>query len=236
MRIAVCDDDELCLKDECALITETASEMGIDCEAECFTDPAELISVKEKYEIIFLDVEMKSMSGIEAAEMIHKQNSGALIFFVTNHEGYMDEALNKHAFRFWIKPINKQRLVYGIESALVELRNADKYLQVMIEGKLARVPVGEIIYAYAENKSTRLVTKSGIVAVKEPFKNVVMRLPAEFFCRSHASYCINMNYVVRYDKSNVVCRCGEIEYTAYMSKRYYSAFSRRFICWAGDHI
>lgn len=236
MRIAVCDDDERCLNDESVMIAETAAELGLGCDVLRFRAPSELIACGEKFDIVFLDVEMEEMSGIEAAEAIHEKSGGTYIFFVTNHEGYMDEALNKHAFRFWVKPINRQRLAYGMESAVREMNSVEKYLKVSVEGKPSRVPMTDIIYACAKNKITSIVTVNGELEVREPFKNVLPRLCADFFCKSHASYCVNMNYVIRYDKENVICRSGGREYTAYMSKRCYGEFSRRFISWAGDHV
>lgn len=236
MRIAICDDDERCLEEEHAMIAEAAEELGIAYETELFTDPAELIAGRVKYDVIFMDVEMRSMSGIEAAEAIHGYNRSALIFFVTNHEGYMDEALNKHAFRFWVKPINRQRLIYGMESAVREINSSNTYLQVTIGSRLARIPMNDIIYACAKNKMTSLVTTGGTVEIKEPFKNILARLNGGYFCRSHASYCVNLNYVVRYDKEKVVCRSGGTEYEAYMSKRCYGGFTRQFIRWAGDNV
>lgn len=236
MRIAVCDDDEGCLAAESELIAETAAGLGLEFELRSFSDAARLLADKDAYDIVFLDVEMDGMSGIEAAEAIHARNGGTYIFFVTNHEGYMDEALNKHAFRFWIKPINRQRLEYGLESAARELESREKYLTVTVDGKLRRIPMNDIIYACARNKATEIVTAGGMFEVREPFKNVLPRLDPEHFCRSHASYCVNMNYVVRYDRESVICRCGGREYEAYMSKRLYGAFSRRFTEWAGDHI
>ncbi len=236
MRIAICDDDERCLEEEHAMIAGAADELGIDHDIYRFTDPVALIAGREKYDVIFMDVEMPGMSGIEAAEAIHGHDRGALIFFVTNHEGYMDEALNKHAFRFWVKPINRQRLIYGMESAVREINSSNTYLQAAVGGKLARIPMSDIIYAYAKNKITAVVTGYGDFEIKEPFKNILARLNGSYFCRSHASYCVNLNYVVRYDKSRVVCRSGDAEYEAYMSKRFYSSFARRFIRWAGENV
>lgn len=236
MRIAVCDDESSFLDNEIALVSEVLTEQGIDFEIDAFTDPAALIESGTKYDIVFFDVEMQTMTGIEAAESIHKRYSGTLIFFVTNYEGYMDEALNKHAFRFWVKPLNRQRLAFGIESAMRELSSRNTALKVTTGKTLTKIPVQDIIYVYAKNKNTSIVTVDGEVEVKEPFKNIVSRLNSDSFCTSHASYCVNLAYVVKYTHDEVICRHAGVNYTAYMSKRRYPVFSAEFIRWAGEHL
>lgn len=148
----------------------------------------------------------------------------------------MDEALNRHAFRFWVKPLNRQRLIYGLESAFKELDRLNTSLNVTVGRKLEKIPMQDIIYVYAKNKNSCIVTVDGEVAVKEPFKNITARLKKDSFMSSHASYCVNLSYVVRYTKEEVICRCAEKTYTAYMSKRRYAAFAAGFMKWAGEHV
>lgn len=236
MKIAICDDDELFLRQEKELIESVLDETGVDYEISACTSPSLLTEGGEKYDIVFLDVEMGDMTGIEAADAVHAINKNTLIFFVTNYEGYMDEALNKHAFRFWVKPLNRQRLMYGLESAVKEINAMNVSLRVNVGRKPEKLPMQDIIYVYAKNKNTCVVTTEGELDVREPFKNVVSRLNHESFVSSHASYCVNLAYVIKYTNEEVICRSGGKTYTAYMSKRKYPGFAAAFIKWAGEHI
>ncbi|MDO5398917.1 MAG: LytTR family DNA-binding domain-containing protein [bacterium] len=236
MLIGICDNEEKCLHDEEHFIHKVLDEMKIEHKIICYADPIDMIESGEKYDIVFLDVEMEGMSGIEAAERIHGLRSSTLIFFVTNYEGYMDEALNKHAFRFWIKPINRQRLIYGIESALKELNSANSVLSVTVDKRLMRIPMKDIIYINAQNKITAVVTVDGVYDVKEAYKNVLSRLNGGYFFPSHASYCVNLNFVVKYTKNEVICSDGSKKYTVFMSRRKYNEFAAKFVQWAGENI
>ena len=121
LRIALCDDDSAALRDELRLIGSVLEEKGIDGEIDTYKHPIELLDSHTVYDLIFLDIEMDELSGIETAEKIRKNNKSSLIFFVTNYEAYLDDAFNQRAFRFWTKPLNRRKLAYGIDSALREM-------------------------------------------------------------------------------------------------------------------
>lgn len=236
MKTAICDDDKLYLRQAKALLEEVFKEKKIEYEIESYTDAKKLLESNTKYDMVFLDVEMGEMTGIEVAEAIHNARSGTLIFFVTNYEGYMDAALNEHAFRFWVKPMNRQRLMFGIESAIKEINAEKKALHITRNRKSEKIMMQDIIYVYAKNKNTCIVTVDEEIEIKEPFRDVTSRLNKDVFCSSHASYCINLSYVTRYTNEEVICRYGDTVYSAYMSKRKYPEFKAAFLKWAGEHI
>ena len=112
LNIAICDDNKLVLDNEKTLIEETLKEMGIPYKMDKYQNPENLIKNAWQYDLVFLDVEMDEVNGIVAAESIHNVNKECLLFFVTNHEVYMDYAMNEYAFRFWVKPMSKEKLKY----------------------------------------------------------------------------------------------------------------------------
>ena len=79
------------------------TEKGIEHCIDLYNSPSELEKSDKLYDIVFLDVEMRNTTGIEVAKRINKEAENCLIFFVTNYETYLDEALNVRAFRFWKK-------------------------------------------------------------------------------------------------------------------------------------
>ena len=71
-----------------------------------------LIDQRLKMDVIFLDIELKEhdKNGVWAAKMTKQKNPESIIIFTTNHEEYIDDVIEKYAFRYWSKPIDEYRL------------------------------------------------------------------------------------------------------------------------------
>lgn len=236
MYIAICDDEIKDLNHEKELIQKVLPSVTSDIkwEIDTFLSSKDMLESGKTYNMIFLDVEMDGLNGIETAEALHKKSPSSLIFFVTHHEDYMDEALNEHAFRFWIKPIDKTRLEYGIESAVKRISEYSKCVVVTVSKKTMKIPVRNIIFAYHESRRTYIVSTSGTVKTYDTFQSVVAQLPRESFFMTHASCCVNLKYVSYYDKKDIICEHNGKIYKAYISARKYSAFNKRFREWSCD--
>lgn len=236
MYIAICDDEIKDLNHEEELIQKVLPSVMSDIkwEIDTFLSSKDMLESRKTYNMIFLDVEMDGMNGIETAEALHKKSPSSLIFFVTHHEDYMDEALNEHAFRFWTKPIDKTRLAYGIESAVKRLLEYKKSVIVTVSKKTVKILVRNIIYVYHESRRTYIVTTNGKIETYDTFQSVAAQLPEESFFMTHASCCVNLKYVSDYDKKDIICEHNGKIYKAYISARKYSAFNKRFREWSCD--
>ena len=177
---------------------------------------------------------MDEVNGIVAAESIHNVNKECLLFFVTNHEVYMDYAMNEYAFRFWVKPMSKEKLKFGLESALKRLESNNKCIEFNTDRNVVNIPINKIIFICAENKKTTIVTVDEEFVIDRPYKAVKDMINSYFFYESQASYYVNLNYVKAYSPSHVKCGIGNHEYEIHMSRRKYTEFNKYFIDWMGE--
>lgn len=235
-NIAICDDNPVDLEAESKLIKQCFNVKKLPYNINLFNHSKDLVNSGIKYDIIFLDIEMEDMSGLEVAELIHRKNRKCLMFFVTNYESYMDSAMDEHAFRFWTKPINKDRLMYGIESAIRKIKSYNVCLTVSVNRQKMSIPITKIIFMVAENKKTHIVTTEDEFVTNEPLKAIKSHITSYSFCESHASFYVNLNYVKEYTHTSVTCAYKDKQYTAYMSRRKYTEFNKHFIDWMGDQI
>ena len=111
INIAICDDDINVTKEIEDLINNMSNKQMFNIEI--FVDGNEFLQTDyAKYDIVFLDIEMGSVSGIDIALEIRKINDSSIIFFITNHFRYISEALKSMPFQYILKPINVKRELF----------------------------------------------------------------------------------------------------------------------------
>ena len=235
LHIALCDDDKYALNNEVTLINDVLNEKGIEHSIDTFNSPQELLRSDTVYNIVFLDIEMDEMNGLKVAEHIKRTNKSCLFFFVTNYEKYLDEALNQHAFRFWTKPIDKRKLVYGIDSALKELQKENQFIDITVNNSKVQVFINNIIYIVVQNKKTHIFTTKGEIVSNVTYQSVFEQLKKYgIFFEPHRGYCVNFRYIRNYDKDKIYCSYKFANYEIYLSRRKYEEFQRKFIKWIGE--
>ena len=102
MRIAVCEDDQAIRKELLKLIKKQVPEVDITE----YKSGEEMINAREHFNICFLDVEMKNISGMEIAKYIREQEENSkhrsIIIFVTGYREYMAETFDVNAFHYLV--------------------------------------------------------------------------------------------------------------------------------------
>ena len=115
MNIFICDDNE-------ADIAQIRSYKKIyfamepyDPLVKGFTSGDDLLNDPLIPDIVFLDIEMPGLNGINTATELIKRNPSVLIIIVTSHLDYLDDAMKIHVFRYLTKPVEKKRLSRSLE-------------------------------------------------------------------------------------------------------------------------
>lgn len=113
MDIAVVDDEMAIREHICEMIENRKS----DCNVACFSSGEELLAAAKLFDIIFLDIQMDGMNGVETAKEVREKNADTVLIFITGIKEYVFEALDLYAFHYLIKPVTKQKLTEVFEQA-----------------------------------------------------------------------------------------------------------------------
>lgn len=233
LNVAVCDDNVTILKDEIAAIKKQLERKQIIYNLDAFSNPKELLTTNSRYDMLFLDVELGEMNGIEVAQKIAQKKKDSLFFFITDYMVYLDKAFDINTIRYFCKPIDEKRLSDGIDRAIMIIEDRDKKIKARhIEKKVdVYVEVSDIIYITTSGRHTLFVTtKYGEFEAKEVFSVMKKRIEEEvdYFVMPHQSFYINLNYVVDYTKEYVTMNYEGRRYTAHMTRRKYKNFVEKF--------
>lgn len=133
MKILICDDEYTNLEILKKHIMEYTAAHCIKADIYATTSPKEIFESSTSYDLAFLDIQMPDIDGISVAKELKNRNQKVVIFFVTAFDEYQDEAMDLHAFRFFDKPLNIERLYSGLNRAIEYLN--ESYIDVYIENK-----------------------------------------------------------------------------------------------------
>lgn len=227
MRVLVCDDELDVLNSEAEILEKIFSEKVRRFELVKMNNPTEIFEMNCTFDMAFLDVEMKGITGIELSEAILAKNPDCFVFFVTNYSTYLDDAFDVRAFRYIRKPVEETRLTESIGKALSKMNNNSRILRVNMTGhRPVAIKANSIMYIENKNRHTRIVTINGEIMVEEPFSVVktLIENETETFVLTHQSYFVNVKYVSEYDNATVKVRGKGKEYTVHMSRRRFKTF------------
>lgn len=104
-KIAICDDEPAVRKQMEAYFKELESVFCISY----FESGEALLESDVLYDVIFLDIDMKGISGIDTARKIRVRDKKAKIIYVTAYEDFREYAFGVHAFGYLVKPVEKKK-------------------------------------------------------------------------------------------------------------------------------
>lgn len=196
MKIAVCDDDMKHINIIENLIYKF-KKTAVECDA--YTSGEELLYAfrdrEEWYDVIFLDMEMKQLNGIETANHIREQDEHIIIVFITSHTEYMRESFKCAPFRFLVKPIDEEEfetVFYDINKKLSKQRKVFAFTENKAR---VRLFCDDIIYCESQDHWIWLHTKEKAYKICKPLTELYSQLDKEMFCRVHKSFIINFLYI-----------------------------------------
>ena len=127
----ICDDDNKCGAIIREYLLKYCEERNITCFYDLFDNGQKALESVTSYNIAFLDIEIGNISGLEIAKKLKEQNKNIIIFFITEYEKYIDDAMDLFALRFIKKPLDYQRFCSGLDKA-VELIN-DESIELFLK-------------------------------------------------------------------------------------------------------
>ena len=240
MKIAICDDDKFYLEELKNKITKFFNDKNIENKIFVYDSATTMLSDGETFDMIFSDIEMQDISGIDAAKTMMQRNKKCFIFFITNYSIYLDNAFDVKAFRYLSKPVDDERLYAGIRKALEIMKDSQKIIRVRdAETKIdAEIKINDIIYIENHSRKAHIILREKVVVSRDSFKTIKEQIEQEvsYFAEPYQSYFVNLHYVVFHDREKVILKYGNNEYTIYMSRRKYNEFNRKMFEFAEENL
>ena len=208
MRIAICDDDKDYRDFLINHINFYFNDKHIPYQCEDFSCGEDLLASNSKFDIVFLDIEMRAVNGIKVTEKLNEANRNTIIFIVTSFNNYLDDAMDLKVFRFIDKKlISSQRIYSGLDKALEQINRGEILIRTAT-GDVIRIDKNDIMYVEVRKRETTIVTVNNCYISHETLTFFKEQLVSNCFVIPHNSYIVNLNYVSKYQRSELTTRNG----------------------------
>lgn len=208
IHIAICDDDAGVIEFiEQFLETVTNSKVEYDT-FESGEDAWKYIQSQEvNYDLYFLDIEMKEMSGIELAKKIREKSQQALFVFVTGHSEYVEDAFDVVTFDYISKPISKKRLQYVMDKALKHLKVTKKNFVFEYRKNTFSIPMGQITHIDKSGRKAFVNTKCNeVYQANLTLDEIWKGLDENMFVQVHVSCIVNLNEIIKIVRDEITLK------------------------------
>jgi DNA-binding LytR/AlgR family response regulator len=225
MKVGLCDDEQHIHDTVDVLLQEYEKENHIEIEIFHYTLAEQLLSRKDKLDVLLLDIEMPQIDGIEAGFKLRSCGLDYKIIMLTAREDRFRDAFKIGAFRFLSKPIQRMELYQALREVRETMIGEDA-VTVYRDGVACEVLQKDILYIEADASSTLIFTNRHEFRSERSLSEWKELLDERLFFQSHKSFIVNLSKIetiqtgtiqlVSGDKVAVSRRLRTPLFTAYM--------------------
>jgi len=217
-------DDEAPARSELRYMLDRIPSVQVVGEATNATEALELIKALN-YDLVFIDIQMPGLNGLEVVEVIKEMDQVPAVVFVTAYSEHALKAFELDAVDYLVKPIDEDRLNQAITKVnkrkdsqpsvsktepLIEIER----IPVESRGKTLLLPLQDIVYISSRNDIVFVHTSDNAYITRFTLKTLEERLKSKSFLRVHRGYIVNLSHVIEivpmYGRSYILkVRCNQ---------------------------
>ena len=197
LRIAVCEDNS----EECNMLLSLIRDSGMKTEIKVFTTGEELLENYRQgsYDLIFMDIYMEGISGVETIKRIREQDMEVPVAFTTTSTDYALESYRLDVVKYIEKPVKAKAVQDMLQLAFLK-RGSLPGLTIFMESKRVVIPFGQILYVEQQAHDLLFYLSDGrCLRTKGRLDEVEASFPPFSFMRCHKSYLANLAFVTGLD-------------------------------------
>lgn len=208
MKIAVCDDEKKFIDELCPLLETWARQHDIPLSIFQFTNGDELIEAHRNQcmDLIFLDVIMPLLNGMDTARELRRDDTSVPIIFLTSAREFALESYEVRAFQYLLKPLEKEKLYHVLDIFLESCLLPERSFTAQTADGFRKIPIADVCYLEAQNKCVLVcLADNRTIEIRERLSKCMESFsPDNGFFLCHRSYIVNFNYVEQFTKSSLV--------------------------------
>jgi DNA-binding LytR/AlgR family response regulator len=200
IKVGICEDNIILASTVEHFLDTMGKKKLIVMDIDVFSSGEELYKIINdgiRFDIIYLEIDMKRLNGIETAKRIRKTDPNVIIIYISNYENNLMELFEVEPFRLLKKPINEKIFGEYFDKACEKIENEEIYFDYKFNKTITKVLIKNIIYFESRGRTINIIMKDSI----DRFYGTLNQLEKKLlnnkfsFLRIHQSYLVNYKYI-----------------------------------------
>ena len=206
IQIAIVEDEEIYVKQLTEYIRKYQTERGKSIKVTVFADGEDIIeNYSGGFDIILMDIQMRFMDGMTAAEKIRQMDQKVIIMFITNMIQYAVRGYEVDAMDYVVKPVEYFSFSQKLDKAVGRMRSEVKeFLTIPIGEGVVKIDIADIYFIEGQRHNVIYHTSRGDYCSRITMKELEEKLAVHNFFRCAKGYLVNMNHVEGFVGSDCV--------------------------------
>ena len=227
IRVAIVEDDSAERERLRACLRWLEESEGMRFHvAEFASGTAFIGSFQPVYDLIFMDIEMPGMDGMETARALRKMDASVLLIFVTNMAQYAIAGYEVEALDFILKPVNRYSFAIKMKRAAARIpKRIEEYVAIKCEGELRQVPIASVRWLDIDGHYVVYHTTEGDFEEYGTLKEAYGKLNRSFFVFANRGCLVNLYHVSAVNKNSVTVGGSQLDISRPQKKSFLAAMS-----------
>lgn len=213
LKIGVCDDDGTHVNIMQRYIERWAAGKGINIELQLFTCGEQLlehIMTFGRYDLLFLDIELRGMNGLQIAKKIRDKDRFTTLILMSQYDTFFRNGYEVHPFYFFSKPIKEKFFGEILERYLQVQQEVSENITFKKRKVSYSVSLSEVIYFTSDKRLIYIICTDEMYSFygKLDEVQVILNKKKHRFLRIHKSFLVNMKYINQYHYKNIILYNG----------------------------
>lgn len=211
MKIAICDDFNYDKRQLATIINDYCEINFITVNITEYNSGESLLKQFKKgsFTIIFLDIYMNELNGIDTAKEIRVIDNDCLLAFVTTSHEHAVEGFSVNALHYLIKPITADKIAAVFNRCQKIFNAAQQSIEVISNRLLVKILTKTIHYIEVYDKVCLIHKDSEVIKTYLPLEEIAKQLDTKKFLYCHRSYIVNMRYITSIEDNDFILQSGK---------------------------
>lgn len=204
ISLAIVEDEDTYAQQLMDFINRYQAESGTFFKVTRFKDGDEITNgYRGQFDIILMDIEMKLMDGMTAAEEIRKLDQEVVIMFITNMTNYAIRGYQVDALDYVLKPVSYFAFSQKLGRAIGKIKKTGaKIISIEMSSGVKKLDIDNIFYIESEGHNLNFYTTAGQFTIRAKLSDFEEQLSQYSFFRSNKGYLVNLKYVDGVENGN----------------------------------